>query len=167
MKASGEVQISEDRRCPSCGGPLGRAVVIIIGAIAELERNLIIGRVRAGCAAPAWKAGISAGGHSTSTGSPSSRTATEASIAKAHSISRVTVSRLLSRQESRLHHLDQKGAAGHPLNSLNLCTRNHHFCCLIRCSLRNKLCVMTILKQFPVFPLGWGSSFRLIAAALR
>jgi DNA invertase Pin-like site-specific DNA recombinase len=30
------------------GGPLGRAGVIIIGAIAELERNLIIERVRAG-----------------------------------------------------------------------------------------------------------------------
>ncbi len=30
------------------GGPLGPAVVIIIGAIAELERNLIIERVRAG-----------------------------------------------------------------------------------------------------------------------
>jgi len=30
------------------GGPLGRAMVVIIGAIAELERNLIIERVRAG-----------------------------------------------------------------------------------------------------------------------
>jgi len=30
------------------GGPLGRAVIIIIGAVAELERNLIIERVRAG-----------------------------------------------------------------------------------------------------------------------
>jgi DNA invertase Pin-like site-specific DNA recombinase len=30
------------------GGPLGRAIVVIIGAIAELERNLIIKRVRAG-----------------------------------------------------------------------------------------------------------------------
>lgn len=30
------------------GGPLGRAVIIIIGTIAELERNLIIERVRAG-----------------------------------------------------------------------------------------------------------------------
>ncbi len=29
-------------------GPLGRAVVVILGAIAELERNLIIERVRAG-----------------------------------------------------------------------------------------------------------------------
>jgi DNA invertase Pin-like site-specific DNA recombinase len=30
------------------GGPLGRAMVVIISAIAELERNLIIERVRAG-----------------------------------------------------------------------------------------------------------------------
>jgi DNA invertase Pin-like site-specific DNA recombinase len=30
------------------GGPLGRAVVFIIGAIAELERSLIVERVRAG-----------------------------------------------------------------------------------------------------------------------
>jgi DNA invertase Pin-like site-specific DNA recombinase len=30
------------------GGPLGRAIVVIIGAVAELERNLIIERVRAG-----------------------------------------------------------------------------------------------------------------------
>src|SRR5579859_3586321 len=30
------------------GGPLGRAVVVIIGAIAALERNLIVERVRAG-----------------------------------------------------------------------------------------------------------------------
>ena len=30
------------------GGPLGRAVIIIVGAIAELERDLIVERVRAG-----------------------------------------------------------------------------------------------------------------------
>ena len=30
------------------GGPLGRAIVVIIGAIAELERNLVVERVRAG-----------------------------------------------------------------------------------------------------------------------
>ena len=30
------------------GGPLGRAVVVIIGAIAEMERRLIVERVRAG-----------------------------------------------------------------------------------------------------------------------
>lgn len=30
------------------GGPLGRAIVVIVGAIAELEGNLIVERVRAG-----------------------------------------------------------------------------------------------------------------------
>lgn len=30
------------------GGPLGRAVVIIVGAVAELERSLVVERVRAG-----------------------------------------------------------------------------------------------------------------------
>src|SRR5499425_3832793 len=30
------------------GGPLGRAMVVIVGAIAELERNLIVERVKAG-----------------------------------------------------------------------------------------------------------------------
>jgi len=34
------------------GGPLGRAMIVIIGAIAELERNLIIERVRAGMRRP-------------------------------------------------------------------------------------------------------------------
>jgi DNA invertase Pin-like site-specific DNA recombinase len=32
----------------STGGPLGRAIVVIVGAIAELERSLIIERVKAG-----------------------------------------------------------------------------------------------------------------------
>jgi DNA invertase Pin-like site-specific DNA recombinase len=30
------------------GGPLGRAIIVIIGAVAELERSLIVERVRAG-----------------------------------------------------------------------------------------------------------------------
>ena len=30
------------------GGPLGRAIIVIIGAIAELERSLIVETVRAG-----------------------------------------------------------------------------------------------------------------------
>jgi DNA invertase Pin-like site-specific DNA recombinase len=30
------------------GGPLGRAIIIIVGAVAELERSLIVERVRAG-----------------------------------------------------------------------------------------------------------------------
>ena len=30
------------------GGPLGRAIIVIVGAIAELEKSLIVERVRAG-----------------------------------------------------------------------------------------------------------------------
>ena len=42
------------------GGPLGRAIVVIIGAIAELERNLIIERSAPACGAPASKDATSA-----------------------------------------------------------------------------------------------------------
>jgi DNA invertase Pin-like site-specific DNA recombinase len=42
------VEFVSFRESLDTGGPLGRAVVIIISAIAELERNLIIERVRAG-----------------------------------------------------------------------------------------------------------------------
>ena len=43
-----EVEFISFREQIDTGGPLGRAIVIIIGAVAELERNLIIERVRAG-----------------------------------------------------------------------------------------------------------------------
>ncbi|SRR5581483_564136 len=43
-----EIEFVSFRENIDTGGPLGRAVVVIIGAIAELERNLIIERVRAG-----------------------------------------------------------------------------------------------------------------------
>lgn len=55
-------------------GPLGRALVVIIGAIAELERNLIIERMRAACGGPASKAARSGASRSKSTARPSSRT---------------------------------------------------------------------------------------------
>jgi DNA invertase Pin-like site-specific DNA recombinase len=42
------VEFASFRENVDTGGPLGRAIVVIIGAIAELERNLIIERVRAG-----------------------------------------------------------------------------------------------------------------------
>lgn len=42
------VEFASFREQIDTGGPLGRAIVVIIGAIAELERNLIIERVRAG-----------------------------------------------------------------------------------------------------------------------
>jgi DNA invertase Pin-like site-specific DNA recombinase len=43
-----EIEFISFRENIDTGGPLGRAIVVIIGAIAELERNLIIERVRAG-----------------------------------------------------------------------------------------------------------------------
>jgi len=44
------------------GGPLGRAIVVIIGAIAELERNLISSGSAPACGAPASKDVTSAAG---------------------------------------------------------------------------------------------------------
>jgi DNA invertase Pin-like site-specific DNA recombinase len=42
------VEFISFRESIDTAGPLGRAIVVIIGAIAELERNLIVERVRAG-----------------------------------------------------------------------------------------------------------------------
>jgi DNA invertase Pin-like site-specific DNA recombinase len=43
-----QVEFVSFRENIDTGGPLGRAIVIIVGAIAELERSLIVERVRAG-----------------------------------------------------------------------------------------------------------------------
>jgi len=43
-----KIEFVSFRESIDTGGPLGRAIVVIIGAIAELERNLIVERVRAG-----------------------------------------------------------------------------------------------------------------------
>jgi DNA invertase Pin-like site-specific DNA recombinase len=42
------VEFVSSREQIDTGGPLGRAITVIIGAIAELERNLIVERVRSG-----------------------------------------------------------------------------------------------------------------------
>jgi DNA invertase Pin-like site-specific DNA recombinase len=81
-------------------GPLGRAMIVIIGAIAELERNLIIERVKAGMRRARFE------------GRPIGRKPLDldraailrdrerglslAQIAKAHRISRTTVRRVLT-----------------------------------------------------------------------
>jgi DNA invertase Pin-like site-specific DNA recombinase len=81
------------------GGPLGRAIIVIIGAIAELERNLIIERVRAGMRRARLE-----GRHIGRTPLDFDRTAvlrdrgrgmSLTDIAKAHRISRATVSRVI------------------------------------------------------------------------
>jgi DNA invertase Pin-like site-specific DNA recombinase len=81
------------------GGPLGRALIIIIGAIAELERNLIIERVRAGMRRAKLE-----GRHIGRQPLPIDRQAVRrdrasghslTEIAKSHNISRATVCRVL------------------------------------------------------------------------
>lgn len=42
------IEFISHREGIDAGGPLGRAIVVIVGAIAELERNLIVERVKAG-----------------------------------------------------------------------------------------------------------------------
>jgi DNA invertase Pin-like site-specific DNA recombinase len=87
------------------GGPLGRAMVVIIGAIAELERNLIIERVRAGMRRARLEG--------RQIGRPSLELDREAilrdhqrgqslgQIARLHRISRTTVHRVLKQTVSR------------------------------------------------------------------
>jgi DNA invertase Pin-like site-specific DNA recombinase len=43
-----EIQFHSQREAIDTDGPLGRAIIVIISAIAELERSLIVERVRAG-----------------------------------------------------------------------------------------------------------------------
>jgi DNA invertase Pin-like site-specific DNA recombinase len=43
-----DVEFVSFRENIDTGGPLGRAMIVIVGAIAELEKNLIVERVRAG-----------------------------------------------------------------------------------------------------------------------
>jgi hypothetical protein len=73
------IEFASFREQIDTGGPLGRAVVTIIGVVAELERNLIIERVRAGMRAPGSKAATSGVIRSNLTARPSSPIAAAAS----------------------------------------------------------------------------------------
>jgi len=86
------------------GGPLGRAIVVIIGAIAELERSLIVERVRAGM----WRAKLE-GRHIGRRPLELNREAilrdhqrgqSLGQIARLHRISRTTVQRVLKQTTS-------------------------------------------------------------------
>jgi len=88
------------------GGPLGRAMIIIIGAIAELERNLIVERVKAGMRRAKLE-----GRHIGRQPLELDRTAilqdrqrglSLSQVADLHRISRTTVMRVL-RQQTELH----------------------------------------------------------------
>jgi len=89
------------------GGPLGRAVVIIISAIAELERNLIIERVRAGMRRAKLE-GIRIGRRPAQVDRQSvlrdrARGHSLTEIAKDHRISRALVSKILKEEKLNGH----------------------------------------------------------------
>jgi DNA invertase Pin-like site-specific DNA recombinase len=84
------------------GGPLGRAMVVIVGAIAELERNLIVERVRAGMRRARLE-GRHIGRRPLEidrTGVVRDRASgmSLAEVAKAHRVSRATIHRVLREQ---------------------------------------------------------------------
>ncbi len=81
------------------GGPLGRAVVVIIGAIAELERSLIVERVRAGMRRAKLE-GRHIGRKPLELDRPAilkdrARGQSLAQLAKGHRVSRATIHRIL------------------------------------------------------------------------
>ncbi|HLJ76714.1 MAG TPA: recombinase family protein [Acidobacteriaceae bacterium] len=87
------------------GGPLGRAIVVIIGAIAELERNLIVERVRAGMRRARLE-GRSIGRPSLALDRAAiirdrQRGQSLGQLARAYSVSRATVHRVLHEQPQR------------------------------------------------------------------
>jgi DNA invertase Pin-like site-specific DNA recombinase len=96
------IEFTSFREQIDTGGPLGRAIVVIIGAVAELERNLIIERVRAGMRRARLE-----GRHIGRRPLDLDREAilldrrrgqSLGQIAKAHSISRATVHRVIHEQ---------------------------------------------------------------------
>ncbi len=96
------------------GGPLGRAVVSIIGAIAELERSLIIERVRAGMRRAKLE-GRRLGRRPLDVNLPAvladrARGMSLSQVAKAHGISRAKVCQVLKAA-------GQKGVSPEPLQA--------------------------------------------------
>ena len=88
------------------GGPLGRAVVVIIGAIAELERSLIVERVRAGMRRAKLE-GRHIGRKPLELDRPSifrdrARGQSLAQLAKSYRVSRATIHRVLNQNEAVL-----------------------------------------------------------------
>ena len=98
------------------GGPLGRAIVVIVGAIAELERNLIIERVRAGMRRAKLE-GRQIGRRPLDLDRASilrdrDRGLSLSQVAKAHSISRAMVSKIAREAKESASH---KGQLNPPL----------------------------------------------------
>jgi DNA invertase Pin-like site-specific DNA recombinase len=89
------------------GGPLGRAIVVIIGAIAELERSLIVERVRAGMrrarleGRPIGRPALALDRAAILTDRQSGQSLGQ--LAQAYSVSRATIHRVLHEPTSQEH----------------------------------------------------------------
>jgi DNA invertase Pin-like site-specific DNA recombinase len=102
-----QIEFVSFRENVDTGGPLGRAMIVIIGAIAELERNLIIERVRAGMRRAKLE-----GRHIGRQPLDLDRIAivqdrqrglSLSQVASLHRISRTTVVRVMRQQQTELH----------------------------------------------------------------
>ena len=101
------IEFVSSREQLDTGGPLGRAVVTIISAIAELERSLIIERVRAGMRR-AQLEGVRIGRRPADVDRASvlrdrARGHSLTTIAKDHRISRALVSKILKQENAASH----------------------------------------------------------------
>jgi len=98
-----EVEFISFRENIDTAGPLGRAIIVIIGAIAELERSLIVERVRAGMRRARLE-GQRIGRaplvlDNAAIQQDRQRGQSIRQIAKGHSVSTATVQRVLRKQE--------------------------------------------------------------------
>ena len=112
-----QIEFISFRENVDTSGPLGRALVVIIGAIAELERNLIIERVRAGMRRARLE-GRRIGREPLNVDRQAllrdrARGMSLSELAKAYRISRTSVCRVL--REERAADLVPKGAIPAPL----------------------------------------------------
>ena len=99
------------------GGPLGRAVTIIIGAVAELERGLIVERVRAGMRRASSRAAPSDAPLSCSTAMRSSEIGSAARVwanSQRRTASRESLSAASSARKSWSQALYQKASSNQP-----------------------------------------------------
>jgi DNA invertase Pin-like site-specific DNA recombinase len=119
------------------GGPLGRAVVVIIGAIAELERSLIVERVRAGMRRAKLE-----GRHIGRKALELDRAAilrdrqqghSLGQLAKSHRVSRTTIHRVLGEQIPAV----TKGVENPPPKPHGISSGSTRSVCSTTCGLRN------------------------------
>ena len=119
------IEFVSSREQLDTGGPLGRAVIIIISAIAELERSLIIERVRAGMRR-AQLEGVRIGRRPADVDRASvlhdrARGHSLTRIARDHRISRALVSKII-KQENAAGHKGGPAAAAEILENRHLKT---------------------------------------------